>query len=66
MKTLIISIAEGAALSAAAAGPVCEHVDNAVAMRARELPADCRVEIMAAMLQAMVRNEQAMLAGSPE
>jgi len=35
-------------------------------MRHRDLPADCRVEIMAAMLQAMVRNEQAMLAGSPE
>ena len=35
-------------------------------LRHRELSPDCRVEIMAAMLQAMVRNEQAMLAGAPE
>ena len=42
---------------------VCEALGQ---MRHRDLPADCRVEFMAAMLQAMVRNEQAMLAGSPE
>jgi hypothetical protein len=35
-------------------------------LRHRELPADCRVEMMNAMIHAMVRNEQAMLAGSPE
>ena len=35
-------------------------------LRHRELPADCRIEILSAMLHAMVRNEQAMLAGSPE
>jgi hypothetical protein len=35
-------------------------------LRQRDLPADCRMEMMEAMLHAMVRNEQAMLADSPD
>ena len=35
-------------------------------LRHRDLPADCRMEMMEAMLHAMVRNEQAMLAGAPD
>lgn len=35
-------------------------------LRHRDLPSDCRVELMTAMMHAMVRNQQAALAGSPE
>lgn len=35
-------------------------------LRRRELTPECRVELMSAMLNALVRNEQAVRAGSPE